>query len=293
MKPKAKAKPASARRTPVRLTPRVRPQRSGPFHAEIVVAGRDLLRGLVRDEDAMIVARTVAERGGLVHRITIVDDSERAIAVAIREALERNPNLLVTIGGLGPAADDHTAAGVAAALGRPLTANPPARNMVEDAYRRLHQAGRVKSAGMNLTREKMSRLPVGALAIPNQPGIAPGMLCRLSGGAAVVSLPGTPEEARAVLSAVLDELGEGLSRFKVAQRTIESPTPDESALRPMIEKLADEHPHVWISSRPDASPRHGRPVRITLEAMAPTAEEANTLVAAATRRLLALAAGSR
>jgi molybdopterin-biosynthesis enzyme MoeA-like protein len=71
--------------------PKVRPDREGPLHVELILVGRDLLRGQVEDANARFLAGRLSERGALVHRVTFVDDKLRAVAAALREALGRRP----------------------------------------------------------------------------------------------------------------------------------------------------------------------------------------------------------
>ena len=257
------------------------------------MVGRDLLRGRVTEGNAQQLAGLLARRGALVHRITIVDDTEQAIAKAMREALERNPHLVITTGGLGPAPDDRTLAAVSTVLERPLALNQQARTMVESAYQRLCEARLVKREGLNSAREKMCKLPMGSLPVLNDKGIAPGVVCRLPGGAAVVCLPGTPREARAVLEQTLQLLKELAPQGRTVLREIEAPTADESELLPLLEQLMWEYPYVWISSRPVGSGRRGSKVVVMLEASAATDAEAEQAIKKAMDRLLALAAGSR
>src|SRR6185436_13825670 len=141
-----------------RAAPRKRPSgkplarvvvdRLGPLHAEIVVVGRELLRGQLRDGNASWIAGELTRRGALVHRVTIVDDLERSIMNAVAEARERGVHLIVTTGGLGPAQDDRTLAGLAEALRLPLTMSSPAKDMVETAYRTLKDARVVGNASL-------------------------------------------------------------------------------------------------------------------------------------------------
>jgi len=290
MKPKTKALGAPRRK--VAAGPKVRPERAGPLHVEIVAVGRELLRGRRTDANAGAIAEALSSRGGLVHRITIVDDNERAIGSALLEALGRHPNLVVTTGGLGPAPDDRTLAAVGEALGLPLVLNARAQAMVEAAYQRLHRSHLVDTPGMNLSRQKMCQIPVGAVPVGNSRGIAPGVVCRITGGAAVICLPGHPTEMRAVLDEALAELGEPPRKFEIAYREVESPTSDESSLRPLLERLAEEYRNVWISSRTVGPGRQGQRVVVTLEASASTTEEAETTLSSAVKRLLALASGS-
>jgi molybdopterin-biosynthesis enzyme MoeA-like protein len=76
-----------------------------------------------------------------------------------------------------------------------------------------------------------------------------------------------------------------------AERELEAPTSDESAMRPVLDRLTEEFPGVWVKSHPPAS-RRKDPIRVTLQSFAATQKEADTLVEGALRRLLALA-GSR
>jgi nicotinamide-nucleotide amidase len=265
--------------------------RQGPLHAEIVVVGRELLRGQQRDGNASWIAGELTRRGALVHRVTIVDDLERSIMNAVAEARGRGVHLIVTTGGLGPAQDDRTLAGVAEAMSLPLTINPPARDMVEAAYKTLKDSRVIGKAGFTASREKMCFLPVGAEAIANPAGVAPGMLLRPMGGAAVISVPGRPEESKAVFDAAVLRIRDLFPLRASAERELEAPTSDESAMRPVLDRLTEEFPGVWVKSHPPAARRRD-PIRVTLQSFAATQKEADSLVDGALRRLLALA-GSR
>jgi len=284
-------RPAPRKRPSGIPAPKVVVDRQGPLHAEIVVVGRELLRGQLRDGNAPWIAGELTRRGALVHRVTIVDDLERSVTNAISEARERGVHLIVTTGGLGPAQDDRTLTGVAGALRLPLTMSPPARDMIDATYRTLKTSRVIDSTSWNAAREKMCFLPVGAEALPNALGVAPGMILRLTGGAAVVSVPGRPEESRDVFEAAMQRLRDLFPLRASAERELEAPTSDESAMRPLLDRLTEEFPGVWVKSHPPAS-RRKDPIRVTLQSFAATQKEADTLVDGAVRRLLALA-GSR
>jgi molybdenum cofactor synthesis domain-containing protein len=260
---------------------------------ELISIGRELLRGQVPDKNARTIAEFITRRGGLVHRMTIVDDNIRPITQALREALGRNPHLVITSGGLGPAIDDLTLSGVAAALGQPLTMHHEARSMVEEAYQRLLKKKQVSTAALNQSREKMCRIPVGSMPVRNELGIAPGVICDLPGGTAVICLPGLPDEMLSVLKGALQQLQDLTTKVYTAKRELESPSPDESSLSALIERLAAEFPGLWISSRTLRTGKRGLNVLVTLEAMAPSLEEANAVVSGAQRRLLTLAGEGR
>jgi molybdenum cofactor synthesis domain-containing protein len=288
-KPAAR-RPARKRMSPTPAT-KVIVDRARPLHAEIVVVGRELLRGQLRDGNAAWIAGELTRRGALVHRVTIVDDLTRSVMNAVAEARERGVHLIVTTGGLGPAQDDRTLEGLADALRLPLTMSSPAKDMVETAYRTLKDARVVGNASLTSARQKMCLLPVGAEAIPNPAGVAPGMILRLTGGAAVVAVPGRPEESRGVFEAAILRLRDLFPLRASAERELEAPTSDESAMRPMLDRLTEEFPGVWVKSHPPAS-RRKDPIRVTLQSFAATQKEADSLVDGAVRRLLALS-GSR
>lgn len=280
------------RRPVVRPAPRVRPTLGAPAIVELISVGMELLRGRLADANAAELARRLSLRGASVRRIVIVGDDEPSIVAALSEALGRQPHLVILTGGLGPALDDRTAGAVAEALQLPMAPSVTAREMVEAGYRRLEAQGVVGRGGLTAAREKMCHLPVGAEPIPNAAGVAPGILCTLPGGAAVLALPGRPDEAIAAFEAALPLLRELPERHVVAQREVEAPTADESALRPLLDRLVREFPNVWINSRPSGSRRRGSKATILIEAAGPNRAEADVAVDGAVRRLLALAAGS-
>jgi molybdopterin-biosynthesis enzyme MoeA-like protein len=163
---------------------------------------------------------------------------------------------------------------------------------VEAAHRRLLEKGLVEDLAFTAARERMCRLPVGATAVANPVGVSPGVICRLAGGTTVMCLPGMPDEVEKVFREAMLEMRLAGMKMEVAQRQIESPTADETALAPLLDRLAVEFPSVWIDSHPIRSRRSGSKIVISLEASGASRQEANSTVEVALRRLLALAAGS-
>ena len=111
------------------------------------------------------------------------------------------------------------------------------------------------------------------------------------GGGVVLCLPGVPDEARGVFLAAMDGLRDIAPRGAVARREVETPTADESSLRAILDRLAEEHPQVWIKSHARGFGRSDDRILLTIEAGAPTTAEATKAVESALRRLLALAGG--
>ena len=279
------------RHTPAGVAPKGLVERTGPLHVEIIVVGRELLRGRTQEAIAGFLAGWLSQRGAIVHRITTVDDHDRAITEAMTEAIERGARLVITTGGLGPTSDDKTLAAVADALRLPLAIHPHAKEMVESAYRRLAQERRVSRPGLTAAREKMCSMPVGSEPVPNDAGTAPGVIVRRPGGVIVVCLPGVPEEARGVFLAAIERLRDVAPRGAVARREVETPTADESSLRTILDRLTEEFPQVWVKSHAPGFGHANDRILVTIEAGAATEAEATTAVENALRRLLSLSGG--
>ena len=280
------------RRLPAGPAPKVRPEhRVGPLHAEVIAVGREILRGRTADTTTRYLAQFLSLRGAVVHRITIVDDNDRAISEAVTEAFVRGARLVVTTGGLGPTDDDRTLGAVADALRLPLAIHAEAREMVESAYRRLQERRVLSGTGLTAAREKMCALPLGSEPVPNTVGTAPGVITRLPGGAAVLCLPGVPDETRSVFDAAVPLLKELAPKGAVARRDVETPTADESALKPLLDRICEEFPFVWVKSYAPGFRKKESRILVTLEASAATQKEADSMVEGALRLLLSASGG--
>ena len=273
--------------------PKVQPAHDGSLDAEVIVVGSDLLSGQVGDSSAQLVCGALDTRGAIVRRVAVVPDENDAIEAALRDALQRNPHIVVTIGGLGPAVDDRTYAAVAQVLGLPLKMNPGARSVVEAGYRRMVEERRAEKGGIDAAREKLACLPVGCVVLDNPVGVAPGAIYRLPGGTAVINVPGTPREARLVLDGAFPHLQDLSHGRRVARRQIEAPVADESALRPLLEKVAEEYPNARLTTRPVGSAKKGFRVVIAVETQAESTESAESAIGLVVNRLLGLVSGAK
>ncbi len=81
--------------------------------AGIVVTGTEVLTGRVTDRNGPWIADRLLELGVELAHITICGDREADIEAQLRFLAAEGVDLIVTSGGLGPTADDMTAATVA------------------------------------------------------------------------------------------------------------------------------------------------------------------------------------
>src|SRR5919204_2418311 len=107
---------------------------------EILCIGNELLSGITLNTNAHWLCSEIENVGGIVRRVTIVRDDISEISFATRESLARNPDILITTGGLGATYDDMTLEGVALALGRKAAIDETAVEMLRRSYarRQLH-----------------------------------------------------------------------------------------------------------------------------------------------------------
>ena len=217
--------------------------------AEIIAAGKEILQGDVLDTNSHWLCGKLTEMGITVRRVCQVEDDLDTIEGAIRSALDRGTDVIITTGGLGPTVDDVTLEALAQALDRELALHPLAFQWVKEKYEDLAAKGYVDSPEMTPERKKMARLPTGAQPLRNKEGAAPGVLVEQEEGI-VASLPGVPEELKDIfargLCPVLVTLTEG-DTYLEWQVTVDCG--DESVLAPLLAAVSEDWPGVYIKSR--------------------------------------------
>jgi len=218
---------------------------------EIISVGYELLDGRVVNTNASWLAGQISSLGGRVSRITVVGDEVAEISSAIREAMRRGADWIITSGGLGPTYDDVTLQGVARAIGRKLVLNRRALEMIRRRYEELAREGVVESPELTPPRMKMAMLPRGAKPLENNVGTAPGVLLR-AGRCWIICLPGVPSELQDIfLSRVKPILEKKIRRIAIADRWIYVRGVPESNLAPRLDELRTMAPGLYIKSHPE------------------------------------------
>ncbi|MCK9898561.1 damage-inducible protein CinA [Parafrankia colletiae] len=208
------------------------------MRAELLAVGDELLYGDIVNGNAAWLGGQLADVGVQVATSSVVGDVISDIASAITLALGRADAVVLT-GGLGPTQDDLTREGIAQAAGVGLR-----RDEAEETNlrRRFTEMGRNRAAtgsrGVPEMNFRQADLPVGAQALPNGPGTAPGIRMEIGVGV-VYAMPGVPYEmkdmfTRSVLPDILRRAGEPAV---VVHRVLRTAGMWESAV---AEALADE-----------------------------------------------------
>jgi nicotinamide-nucleotide amidase len=167
----------------------------GSLEAVVVAIGDELLSGArVNGNAAWLGARLAGVDVRVVQGVVIGDDVE--VIAATIEAAAARADLVIVTGGLGPTLDDRTRGALAAVLGGGLARDAFSAARITDWYT---ERGRVPSEAVL----EQANVPVGASALLNPVGTAPGLRAFVD-GAEVVCLPGVPSEMAAIMeSAVL------------------------------------------------------------------------------------------
>ena len=173
------------------------------IRAEIVTIGTELTLGIIDNTNATWLARRLTFLGCYVARIIAVRDNLQEIASAIKEALRRGADIVVTTGGLGPTDDDITLKSIAEALELKLVPNEEALAFIENRYRELHKRGLVKHIRLTPERLKMAMLPEGSKPIFNPIGTAPGAIIWFR-KTAIICLPGVPQEMKEMFKSYVE-----------------------------------------------------------------------------------------
>jgi nicotinamide-nucleotide amidase len=165
--------------------------------AAILVTGTEVLGGRVTDRNGPWLSERLRELGVDVALIIVVGDRPDDMLAELRHCAELGLDLVVTSGGLGPTADDLTAAVVAQFSGREMQLDEQVEERIAEILRPL--AKRFPNLDMDAVRasnRKQALVPEGATVL-EPVGTAPGLVVPPPGpgtGPTVVVLPGPPRE---------------------------------------------------------------------------------------------------
>ncbi len=235
---------------------------------EIVSVGNELLIGKTLNTNAQWLARRITTLGLSVSRITTIGDNVQEIAKALCEALARNPDFIITTGGLGPTFDDKTLEGIAKASGSRLRVNNKALKMVEEKYVKYAKDIGHETFELTPARVKMAKIPEGAAPLSNSVGTAPAIIMK-KGNVTVISLPGVPPEMKAIFEeSLLSILETAAGDLTFYETSLEIEGIMESEIAPIIDQVMHDNPYVYIKSHPtgaETTPRIELHLSITTE----------------------------
>ena len=164
--------------------------------AGIVVTGTEVLTGRVLDRNGPWLSEQLLELGADPIATAVVGDRPEDILRALRFLAAEGCELICTSGGLGPTADDLTAAVVGEFQGREMVLDEPLEGRIAEILRPLMARWPdLDPAAVLLSNRKQAVIPAGA-EILEPVGTAPGLVVTPGAGEGptVVVLPGPPRE---------------------------------------------------------------------------------------------------
>lgn len=208
--------------------------------------GKELLIGKTTNTNATWIGTRLFGIGTMFDRILTVTDSLDEISSGLLELLERKPDFVIVIGGLGPTPDDMTLKGVARAVGKKVRPSAEALELIKEHY---VNTGR---SGMEMTpaRRKMAVIPEGSTPLRNGEGTAPGVRMEI-GPTVIFCLPGVPREMKSIYThSVHNEILRKAGRLFTSKAVMHLEGVFESTITPDIAEALRMHPDAYIKSHP-------------------------------------------
>ena len=178
--------------------------------AEIIAAGSEMLTPFRQDTNSLYLTERLNELGVQVAFKTIVGDNLEHLTSAAKIAIGR-ADIVVFSGGLGPTADDLTAATVGRFQGRPMELDEALSARIAEIVKPLLKRWpNIDQQAIELANRKQATIPVGATVL-EPVGTAPGLVvppaesgAASAGGPTVVVLPGPPRELQPMWAQALE-----------------------------------------------------------------------------------------
>lgn len=184
--------------------------RGGSMKAEIIAVGTEILLGQIVNTNATFLAKQLADLGVDSLNQQVVGDNPERLEAALSLA-ESRADLVITIGGLGPTADDISKQILSAHLNQPLVVNFP-------AFAKLTARMQQQQKKMTPNNKVQAMLPFAALPLTNRVGLAVGAVSQMD-TTTFVLLPGPPREFEPM---VLDALVPYLAKRLGNRATLKS-----------------------------------------------------------------------
>lgn len=161
------------------------------MRAEIITIGDEILIGQIVDTNSAWMGQQLNLHGIEVYQITSVHDSRAHILEALANA-ERNADLVLITGGLGPTKDDITKKCLCEYFQTELVFYP---EVLEHVKALLSS----RNVEINQLNRDQALLPAGCTVLHNPVGTASGMWFERN-NTVFVSMPGVPFEMEAIMS---------------------------------------------------------------------------------------------
>jgi len=243
------------------------------MNAEIIAVGSELLLGQIVNSNAQFLSQELAQIGVNVYFHTVVGDNSARLEQALIIA-EARSQLIILSGGLGPTKDDLTKETVAKHLQTELV-------MDEDALADIESYFIKRGRTITENNKKQALIIKGSTVLPNDHGMAPGMMYSTSTHSYML-LPGPPSEIQPMFSAYgLNAISTRLNKIeRIHSRVLRYFGIGEAQLETEIEDLLE------LQTNPTIAPlASDGEVTLRITAKHASTEEAEKLIAATEKQI--------
>lgn len=170
--------------------------------AGIVITGTEVLSGIITDKNGPWLSEQLRAAGVDLAEIAIVGDRPSDMMAALRHQADLGVDVIITSGGLGPTADDLTAAVVGEFSGREMVLDEALEERIWAILQRLSRRWtNLSEDAVRAANRKQAVIPEGATVL-EPVGTAPGLV--VPGSPTVVVLPGPPRELQPMWATALE-----------------------------------------------------------------------------------------
>lgn len=212
--------------------------------AEIITIGDEILIGQIVDTNSSWMGEQFNLNGIEIYQITSVRDDHDHIIQAMQNA-EKNVDLVVITGGLGPTKDDITKNTLCEYFNTELVFHEPTLKTIYERFK-------FRGIDMNKMNRDQAMLPEACTILPNKMGTAPGMWFEKN-DTIFVSMPGVPFEMKYLVEfEVLPRLRKTGRTKAIFHKTVLTQGVPESMLAERIADWEDALPeHIKLAYLPN------------------------------------------
>ena len=205
--------------------------------AEIITIGDEILIGQIIDTNSAFIAKELNKIGVSVYQITSVQDDKTHILEAF-QAAEKNVDIIIITGGLGPTKDDITKTTLAEYFDDTLVCDQAVLENIKYLWKNF-----VKQPLLQVNIDQ-SLVLSKATSLMNKSGSAPGMWLEKN-KTIFISLPGVPYEMKGLMNEeVLPRISKKFKRPFILHKTLLTYGLGESVIADRIKE--------WESALPES-----------------------------------------
>lgn len=215
------------------------------MRCDVLAIGTELLLGQIVDTNSAWIGEQLAEAGIDTYDHRKIGDNLGRMVDSLSEMLD-DADALIVCGGLGPTPDDVTREAIAAVMGVPLERR-------EELIEQIRAVFGSRARDMTDNNLRQADVPVGASAIPNPIGTAPGVQGEIKDAdgrvRVVYAVPGVPYEMQKMVTehVIPDLLARSGQTAVIRSRSLKTWGTSESALAEMIAGRVDAQSNPTIA----------------------------------------------